>query len=171
VPLPAPAPAPHPAPGPAAPRAPVVALRPAAPRAAKTPQQTLVLVVDDSKMVRLKTGRLLAAHGYQVAQAVDGQDALRLVEAQLPDLVVTDVDMPNLDGFGLARQLRAHARTAQVPIVMITSAEDRHREEAARVGVGLVLGKPYPEDALVAHVASFSFPAASGQEAVAGALA
>ncbi|HEX7686440.1 MAG TPA: response regulator, partial [Burkholderiaceae bacterium] len=148
-----------------------VALRTAAPRPAKTPQQTLVLVVDDSKMVRLKTGKLLAAHGYQVAQAVDGQDAVRLLETQLPDLVVTDVDMPNLDGFGLARHLRANARTAHVPIVMITSAEDRHRDEATRAGVGLVLGKPYPEDELLAHVASFAFPAASGREAAAGAIA
>jgi hypothetical protein len=54
---------------------------------------------------------------------------------------------------------------------MITSAEDRHREEATRAGVGLVLGKPYPEDQLVAHIASFSFPAANGQEAATGAIA
>jgi CheY-like chemotaxis protein len=160
VPPAAPAPevvqAPVPAAAPA-PSAPVAARRPAAPRVAKTPQQTLVMVVDDSKMVRVKTSRLLESHGFQVLCAVDGQDAIAQLEARLPDLVITDVDMPKLDGFGLARHLRGHAPTAHLPIVMITSAEDRHREEATQAGVGLVLGKPYPEDELIAHIRSFSF--------------
>jgi len=116
-------------------------------------------MVDDSKMVRIKTSRLLEAHDYRVVMAVDGQDAVRQLDTLRPDLVITDVDMPNMDGFGLARHLRAHAATAQVPIVMITSAEDRHRDAAHAAGVGLVLGKPYPEDALIAHIRSFRFAA------------
>jgi len=143
--------APVPAPAPVA--------APPAPVAAKSPAETVILMVDDSKMVRIKTSRLLEAHDYRVVTAVDGQDALRQLQAQRPDLVITDVDMPNMDGFGLARHLRADAATAQIPIVMITSAEDRHRAEAHAVGVGLVLGKPYPEDALIAHIRSFRFAA------------
>jgi len=146
-------PKPTPVPAPA----PVVA--PPAPVAAKSPAETVILMVDDSKMVRIKTSRLLEAHDYRVVTAVDGEDAVRQLETLRPDLVITDVDMPNLDGFGLARHLRGQASTASIPIVMITSAEDRHRDEAHAVGVGLVLGKPYPEDALIAHIRSFRFAA------------
>ena len=71
--------------------------------------------------------------------------------------MITDVDMPEMDGFGLTNALRANPRTQHIPIVMITSAEDRHREEAMRVGVGLVLGKPYDEAALIEHIRSFKF--------------
>ncbi len=65
--------------------------------------------------------------------------------------------MPEMDGFGLVAALRGNPRTQHIPLVMITSAEDRHREEALRVGVGLVMGKPYDEAALIAHINSFKF--------------
>jgi CheY-like chemotaxis protein len=138
-------------PAPAAPRAPAVAT------VLKSAAQTLILLVDDSKMVRVKSSRLLAAHEFQVVTAVDGVDALKQLETCCPDLVITDVDMPGMDGFDLTNALRANPRTQHIPVVMITSAEDRHRDEALRVGVGLVLGKPYDEAALVAHIRSFKF--------------
>jgi CheY-like chemotaxis protein len=137
--------------------APVVARRPAIPTVLKTVEQTLVMLVDDSKMVRVKSSRLLAAHGFQVVTAIDGIDALRQLQDCCPDLVITDVDMPEMDGFGLVNALRGNPRTQQIPVVMITSAEDRHREEALRVGVGLVMGKPYDEAALIAHIRGFKF--------------
>ena len=135
-------------------------LRPAAAAASplhKTVEQTLILLVDDSKMVRVKSSRLLATHGFQVVTAVDGVDALKQFENCCPDLVITDVDMPEMDGFGLVDALRANPRTQHIPLVMITSAEERHREQALRAGVGLVMGKPYDEDALIAHIRSFKF--------------
>jgi len=128
-----------------------------APAPVKTPAETLILLADDSRMVRVKTSRLLEGNAYRVVTAVDGLDAVRQLESIRPDLVITDVDMPGMDGFGLARHLRGNASTAHIPIVMITSAEDRHRDDAMREGVGLVLGKPYPEDQLLAHIRSFSF--------------
>ncbi|MFL6698443.1 MAG: PleD family two-component system response regulator [Vitreoscilla sp.] len=130
---------------------------PAVPTVLKTDAQTLVMVVDDSKMVRVKSSRLLTAQGFQVLTAVDGIDALKQLENCCPDLLITDVDMPEMDGFGLVNALRGNARTQHIPLVMITSAEDRHREEALRIGVGLVMGKPYDEAALVAHIRSFKF--------------
>ncbi|MBW8759322.1 MAG: response regulator [Burkholderiales bacterium] len=133
---------------------------PAAPTAAtvlKTPERTLIMLVDDSKMVRVKSSRLLASHGFQVVTANDGIDALKQLENCCPDLLITDVDMPGMDGFALVAALKGDARTRQMPLVMITSAEDRHREEALRVGVGLVMGKPYDEAALIAHIRSFRF--------------
>jgi CheY-like chemotaxis protein len=137
-----------------------VPVSPAAPAAAtvlKTIEQTLVMLVDDSKMVRVKSSRLLASHGFQVVTANDGIDALKQLENCCPDLIITDVDMPGMDGFGLVAALKGDARTRQTPLVMITSAEDRHREEALRMGVGLVMGKPYDEAALIAHIRSFKF--------------
>ena len=137
--------------------APVAPAAPAAPTVLKTTEQTLVMLVDDSKMVRVKSSRLLASHGFQVVTANDGIDALKQLENCCPDLLITDVDMPEMDGFGLVAALKGDARTRQIPLVMITSAEDRHREEALRVGVGLVMGKPYDEAALIAHIRSFKF--------------
>ena len=129
----------------------------AAPALHKTVEQTLILLVDDSKMVRVKSSRLLASHGFQVVTAIDGVDALKQFENCCPDLVITDVDMPEMDGFGLVDALRANPRTQHIPLVMITSAEERHREQALRAGVGLVMGKPYDEDALIAHIRGFKF--------------
>ncbi len=137
--------------------APVVTRKPEIPMVLKTAAQTLVLLVDDSKMVRVKSTRLLSSHQFQVMTAVDGVDALKQLENCCPDIVITDVDMPGMDGFALVNALRGNPRTQHIPIVMITSAEDRHREEALRVGVGLVLGKPYDEAALVAHIRGFKF--------------
>jgi PleD family two-component response regulator len=140
------------------PRPPVAAVRkPAAPAVLKSAEQTLVMLVDDSKMVRVKSSRRLASHGFQVVTAVDGIDALKQLENCCPDLLITDVDMPGMDGFGLVNALRGNARTQHIPLVMITSAEDRHRDEALRLGVGLVMGKPYDEPALIAHIRSFRF--------------
>ena len=121
-------------------------------RAIKAPAQTLVLVADDSKVVRIKTGRLLAQHQYQIAYANDGLDAVQQMQAQRPDVLITDVEMPGMDGFELTRHIRAHPQTAQLPVIMITAADDRHREEADAAGVSVLLGKPYPEDALIAHI-------------------
>jgi len=128
---------------------------------AKSAAQTLVLVADDSKVVRIKTGRLLAQHQYQVSYASDGIDAVQQMQARLPDVLITDVEMPGMDGFELTRHVRANPQTAQLPVIMITAADDRHREQADSAGVSVLLGKPYPEDALIAHIRQ-----AMGQDAV-----
>lgn len=121
-------------------------------RAVKSAPQTLVLVADDSKVVRIKTGRLLAQHQYQVSYASDGLDAVQQLQARLPDLIITDVEMPGMDGFELTRHIRGNPHTAMLPVIMITAADDRHREHADAAGVSVLLGKPYSEDALIAHI-------------------
>ncbi len=122
------------------------------PRVVKTAAQTLVMVADDSKVVRIKTGRLLAQHQYQVSYANDGLDAVQQMQTAMPDVLITDVEMPGMDGFELTRHLRGNPQTAQLPVIMITAADDRHREHAEQAGVSVLLGKPYPEDALIAHI-------------------
>jgi CheY-like chemotaxis protein len=134
-------------------RARVAPLSPAAASPApKTPEQTLVMVADDSKIVRVKTGRLLAQHRYQVVYAIDGLEAAQQIEASMPDVVITDVDMPGMDGFELTRHVRQNPLTAHIPVIMITAADDKHRDDADRAGVSVLLGKPYPEDELIAHI-------------------
>ncbi|MBW8847812.1 MAG: response regulator [Burkholderiales bacterium] len=113
--------------------------------------ETLVLVADDSKIVRVKISRLLATQGYRVALAESGEQALELMGAERPHLLITDVEMPGIDGFELTRQLRAAPVTAALPIVMITSSDDK-QAEAAAAGVTQLLGKPYSEEALIAAI-------------------
>jgi len=125
---------------------------PAPPVAAKSPDQTLVMVADDSKLVRVKTGRLLAQHQYRVAYAADGLDAAQQMQTSIPDVVITDVEMPGMDGFELARHVRQNPLTAHIPVIMITAANDRHRDDADRAGVSVLLGKPYAEEELIAHI-------------------
>ena len=134
--------------------------------AAATPPT--VLVVDDSKVVRIKTSRLLEKHHYRVLLADDGLSALQCLESQPADLVITDVEMPGLDGFGLTRRLRAHARWARLPVIMITSSDDKHRSDAAAVGVSVLLGKPYGEAVFLAEVhKALGSPVWSAQAALA----
>lgn len=89
-----------------------------------------VLVVDDALTVRELQRSILERAGYQVTTAVDGEDALRLLNAEKWDLVLTDVEMPRLDGFGLVEAMRARPALAAVPVVILTSRaseDDRRR--------------------------------------------
>ena len=119
---------------------------------AKAAEETVVMIADDSKVVRIKTGRLLTAHKYQVVMAEDGLDAAKQIENSVPDLLITDVDMPGMGGMQLVRHLRANPRTLGLPIIMVTSDSEVLRTEAMESGVNVVLGKPYPEEQLIAHI-------------------
>ena len=122
----------------------------AAAGAARAP---LVLVVDDSITVRRVTQRLLKREGYRVALAADGLQALERLQEEKPAVVLSDIEMPRMDGFDLARNIRADAKLRDLPIIMITSRiAEKHREHARELGVDHYLGKPYPEDELIALV-------------------
>jgi chemosensory pili system protein ChpA (sensor histidine kinase/response regulator) len=125
----------------------------AAPAGAPAP---VVMVVDDSLTVRKVTARLLEREGYQVLTAKDGLDALAQIADTLPAVMLLDIEMPRMDGFDLARNLRSDARTRGVPIIMISSrTAEKHRSQAAELGVNVFLGKPYPESELLQHIASY----------------
>ncbi|MEW6118730.1 MAG: Hpt domain-containing protein [Pseudomonadota bacterium] len=117
-------------------------------------QPPLVLVVDDSLTVRKITTRLLTREGFRVDSAKDGVDALEKMHDLVPDVVLLDVEMPRMDGFELARVMRADPRLKAVPIIMITSrTADKHRNHALEIGVNVYLGKPYQEQQLLDHIA------------------
>ena len=128
-----------------------VAISPAGP-VNRPPRPVTVLLVDDSKVVRIKTSRLLEKHHYRVLLADDGLSALRCLMDEMPDLVITDVEMPGLDGFALTQRLRSEPRWHRLPVIMVTSADERHRSAALAAGVTVLLGKPYEEATLLAEV-------------------
>lgn len=131
--------------------------KPARPLAPVAPAVPLVLVVDDSITVRRVTQRLLQREGYRVALAADGLQALERLAEELPAVVLSDIEMPRMDGFDLARNIRGDARLAPLPIVMITSRiAEKHREHAKELGVNHYLGKPYSEEELLSLVKHYA---------------
>ena len=114
------------------------------------PKAPLILVVDDSITVRRVTQRLLLRDGYRVAMAADGLQALERLQEEIPAVVLSDIEMPRMDGFDLARNIRADERMKGLPIIMITSRiAGKHNEHAVELGVNHYLGKPYSEDELL----------------------
>jgi chemosensory pili system protein ChpA (sensor histidine kinase/response regulator) len=117
----------------------------------------VVMVVDDSLTVRKITGRLLEREGYRVVTAKDGVDALQQMSESLPRVMLVDIEMPRMDGFDLARNVRGDPRTQSVPIIFISSrTAEKHRSQAAQLGVNAFLGKPYAEAELLQLVARYS---------------
>jgi chemosensory pili system protein ChpA (sensor histidine kinase/response regulator) len=137
-----------------------VAVRPAIVHEAPKPQaaatQPTIMVVDDSLTVRKVTGRLLERQGYLVVTARDGVEAMEKLLEVVPDVMLVDIEMPRMDGFDLTRNVRADARLARVPIIMITSrTADKHQNYAKEIGVSHFLGKPYQEDDLLEKISGF----------------
>jgi chemosensory pili system protein ChpA (sensor histidine kinase/response regulator) len=121
----------------------------------------LVMVVDDSLTVRKITSRMLAREGYEVATAKDGVDALQQLQDMKPDCILLDVEMPRMDGFEFARNVRADEGTRRIPIIMITSrTADKHRNHALEIGVSEYMGKPYQEEQLLALIKRYTTEAA-----------
>ena len=117
----------------------------------------LVLVVDDSVTVRKVTSRLLERNGMNVLTAKDGIDALAVLEEHSPDLMLLDIEMPRMDGFEVATQVRNDPRLMRLPIIMITSRTgQKHRDRAMAIGVNDYLGKPYQESVLLESIAYWS---------------
>jgi two-component system chemotaxis sensor kinase CheA len=123
------------------------ALAPSAPAlapAATEPERARrrLLVVDDSITTRTLEESLLRAAGYDVATAVDGADAWRHLQERGCDLVVTDVDMPRMDGFDLCRAIRSSKRLRELPVVLVTALETpEHRKRGLEVGADAYVGK------------------------------
>jgi CheY-like chemotaxis protein len=126
----------------------------AAPPLAAMPPQPTAMIVEPSKVVRIKTSRLLENHGYRVVLAVDGFDAVQQIDEAIPHALIIGVEITGLDGFQLTTHLRGDARTAQLPIVMISGDDDRLRDQAGQAGISLLLGKPYSEAQLLAYLDS-----------------
>jgi len=111
------------------------------------------LVVDDSLSARRSLAQFMHDVGYQVRQARDGSEALEIIQARCPDILLSDLEMPRMNGLELAGRLRADPRTARLPIILITSrATPRHQQEALTAGVDAYVTKPFSEERLLAEI-------------------
>lgn len=119
-----------------------------------TETQTFAMVVDDSITVRRVTQRLLERYGMRVITAKDGVDALAMLQEHKPDVMLLDIEMPRMDGYELATNMRNDAQTRDIPIIMITSRTgEKHRNRAMEIGVNSYLGKPFQEAELLEEIA------------------
>jgi len=111
------------------------------------------LVVDDSLSARRNTVQFMADIGFDVRVANDGVDAVTMMEEWVPDIVLTDMEMPRMNGLELASYVRSQQRLSSVPIVMISSrSTDKHRRKASNAGVTDYFVKPYNEDLLIESI-------------------
>ena len=125
-----------------------------------------VMLVDDSISIRKFVGQMLEKAGFRVFTAIDGQDALEQLVEQTVDVVVTDLEMPRLNGYALIEDLRRRPTTREVPvIVMTTRAGEKHVGLARRLGVRHYITKPVDERSFVRTVESV----AAGERALEGA--
>ena len=112
-----------------------------------------LLVVDDDPGLLLAVSDTLRAEGYEVVTARRGSEALVRVAEALPDLIISDIRMPGMDGYAFARQLRNTPRTALIPIVFLTAmSETESRIEGFRTGVDMYLTKPFEPEELLAVI-------------------
>ena len=120
-------------------------------------RRLLVMVVDDSVTVRKVTSRLLERNGMTVLTAKDGVDAMALLKEHTPDIMLLDIEMPRMDGFEVAINIRNDERLKDLPIIMITSRSgQKHRDRAMASGVNDYLSKPYQESVLLDSIARWS---------------
>jgi len=113
-----------------------------------------VLVADDDAWILRMVTTVLEKRGYSIETAIDGEDALKRALARTPDLLITDVLMPKMDGWALVRQLRSHSDLAQMPVIFLTalSSEDE-RIRGFRLGADDYVTKPFRFEELDLRVA------------------
>jgi chemotaxis protein histidine kinase CheA len=114
------------------------------------PTAVNVLIVDDSSSARRSLSQVAKDAGYDVRTAIDGVEAITLIEEKVPDLLLTDLEMPKMNGLELAAHLRSHDSTRNLPIVMVTSrSTEKHKSQAMATGVNSYITKPFTNDDLI----------------------
>ncbi|WP_239796209.1 hybrid sensor histidine kinase/response regulator [Candidatus Nitrotoga arctica] len=114
-----------------------------------------ILVVDDSLSVRKSLVQLVSDAGYNVKAAKDGLEAITLLKNFTPGVILTDLEMPNMNGLEFTSHLRARPDTRELPVIMITSRSmDKHRKQAELAGVSVYMTKPYTDTDLLGHIHS-----------------
>jgi two-component system, chemotaxis family, chemotaxis protein CheY len=112
-----------------------------------------ILAVDDSPSIRQMVKLTLSKAGYEVTEANDGADGLRKAQANLVDMVVTDLNMPVMNGLGLIRELRKLSAYRGVPILFLTTESDPEMKKRAKAaGATGWITKPFQQDQLVAVI-------------------
>jgi two-component system phosphate regulon response regulator PhoB len=126
---------------------------PTSSEATRRPGPPRVLVVDDDPAIRLVCSTNLQHDGYQVLVAANGQEGLELALDQVPDVVLLEISMPVLDGFGLAAALQADERTRELPLIFLTSEDDPLiKAKAFETGAHGVIAKPFEPSAVTSLI-------------------
>ena len=111
------------------------------------------LIVDDSLSARRAAAQVMRDAGFEVRTAIDGMDAVSLLEQSVPDVMLVDMEMPRMNGLELTAHVRGRERTKHVPIIMITSrSTEKHRQQGQSAGVNAYLLKPFNDDHLLDQV-------------------
>ena len=119
-------------------------------------EENYALVVEDSISSRKAVAQFLQDLGFAVRTAKDGVEALNQIQKQTPSLVITDLEMPRMNGLELCDHLRTNKETMHLPIIMLTSKTSvKHKQEATRLGVSAFVTKPYEEDELLEIINTF----------------
>ncbi|GFM79508.1 response regulator [Pseudomonas cichorii] len=112
-----------------------------------------VMIVDDSSSMRQLVRMSLSSAGHQVIEAVDGRDALNKLTGQKVNLIISDVNMPNLDGIGLVKEVKARPEYRFTPIIMLTTeSEQSKKAEGQAAGAKAWIVKPFQPQQLLAAV-------------------
>jgi CheY-like chemotaxis protein len=115
---------------------------------AKPESKPVILLVEDHRDTRQMYAEFLAA-SFTVMQAADGEEALQLVKQRRPDLIITDLSLPGIDGFELITRIRSDPETRRVPVISLSGyGGSTHEEQARQAGCDRVLQKPCLPDAL-----------------------
>lgn len=115
---------------------------------------TTILIADDHDDNRELLQLLLSGAGYDVREAKDGSECLAIARDQRPDLIVIDLSMPVLDGWGVFRELRADQRTKTIPCMAVTAHADLDRNQALATGFSAYVSKPFSGDVLLKTIAT-----------------
>lgn len=111
------------------------------------------LIVDDSLTARRTAAKIMQDAGYAVRTAIDGLEAIAMLQNHIPDIMLVDMEMPRMNGLELTTHIRNHERTKQIPVIMITSrSTEKHRRQAMAAGADVYLVKPFNEDVLLDHL-------------------
>ncbi len=112
-----------------------------------------IMTVDDSASVRQMVSFTLKKAGYEVIQACDGKDALGKINGASINMVITDLNMPNLDGIGLIKKIRSNSAFRFIPIIMLTTeSQDSKKAEGKSAGATGWIVKPFKPEQLLAVV-------------------
>ena len=115
-----------------------------------------VLVVDDEELFRIMISEILSAEGFEIIVAEDGEEAIEIASASLPDLILMDMNMPIMTGFQAIRTLKENDKTKNTPILAVTAADTTgDYEEAYNAGCNAYLPKPIDADRLIERVKEF----------------
>jgi chemosensory pili system protein ChpA (sensor histidine kinase/response regulator) len=119
----------------------------------RQPAAARAIVVDDSISARRALAKVVRDAGFEVRAAIDGLEAIALLERMTPDIILTDMEMPRMNGLELTGHVRARTETRDIPVIMVTSrSTEKHRKQAEAAGVDVYLTKPFGEETLLKHI-------------------